>query len=270
MNTVAGIPKLGFGTYGRQEKEGQCALEYALEVGYRHIDTAQSYNTEVECGDALKASGLGTDEVFVTTKIDTGNYAAGKLIPSLEKSLKKLQLDVVDLTLIHWPSPHGKIALAIYLEQLAEAKSAGLTRNIGVSNFPIAMIDEALDILGDASILNNQVELHPYLQNRKLAEHCQKRGIAVTCYRPIAEGRVNDDVVIKSIAANHNATPAQVSLAFEFSQGYVAIPTSSKNERIKENFGGRALELSEVECEAMRNRDRGERYINPEWGPDWD
>ena len=270
MKAVSGIPVLGFGTYGRRDAEGQAAIEKALEVGYRHIDTAQTYKTEPECGAALAASGMPRDEVFVTTKIDTANYSPGLLLPSLEASLKNLQLDVVDLTLLHWPSPNGKIALPIYLEQLVAAFEAGLTRHIGVSNFTIALLEQAKAVLGDIPILTNQVELHPYLQNRKLAEYCQANGIAVTCYRPIAEGRINGDAVIEAIAATHNATAAQVALAFEFSQGYIAIPTSGKDHRISENFGGLSLTLSDIEIEAMRGRDRNERYVAPDWGPDWD
>lgn len=270
MKTNTEIPVLGFGTYGRWKAEGQKAIETALEIGYRHLDTAQTYNTEAECGRALVASGLKRGEVFVTTKITPENFGPGKLVPSLKRSLGALGLDAVDLTLIHWPSPHGEVPLAVYLEQLAEAQEAGLTRLIGVSNFTIALLNEARAILGSGRLATNQFELHPYLQNRRLAEYCKAQGIAVTAYRPIAGGRVNDDAAIRAIAGKHGATPSQVTLAFLRQLGYIAIPTSGKAARIAENFGSLKVTLDEADMDAMRDADRGERYIDPDWGPDWD
>ncbi len=270
MEEIASIPALGFGTYGRRAQEGQAAIETALETGYRHLDTAQTYNTEAECGRALKVSGLTRDEVFVTTKITPENFGPDRLIPSLETSLTNLALDTVDLTLIHWPSPHGEVALATYLEQLAEAQSAGLTRLIGVSNFTIALIDQAISILGPDRLTTNQVELHPYLQNRRLAAHCAAKNIAVTAYRPIYGGGVNDDATIRGLAEKHAATPAQITLAFLRQLGHIAIPTSGKPRRIRENFASLTIALDPADMEAMRALDRGQRHINPTWGPDWD
>lgn len=270
MVSTNGIPALGFGTYGRWKAEGQKAIETALEVGYRHIDTAQSYDTEGECGRALIASELPRDEVFVTTKIGTENLAAGKLIPSLRESLDNLQMDKVNITLIHWPSPNEEIDLPVYIEQIAEAHALGLTGMIGVSNFTISHLKQAQEILGDLAISNNQIELHPFLQNAKLANYCEANGIAVTCYRPIAEGRVKDDPVITGIAERHGATAAQVSLAYFMQMGRIVIPTSGKAERIAENFGALKLPLTDADMVAMASCDRNERYIAPDWGPNWD
>jgi 2,5-diketo-D-gluconate reductase B len=270
MKSVQGIPALGFGTYGRWGVDGEAAILTALETGYRHIDTAQSYNTEGECGRALKASGLARDEVFVTTKIDMANFAKGKLVPSLERSLAALGLDRVDLTLIHWPSPRGEVPLAVYLEQIAQAQDLGLTRHIGVSNFTIALLTEAKAILGARKILTNQVELNPFIANAKLASACAAMGIAVTCYQPIAKGRVNDDAVLQGLAARHAATPAQVALAWEIAKGYIAIPTTGRAERIRENFGALALSLAPADIAAIDRLDRNERRIAPDWGPAWD
>lgn len=270
MSRINGIPALGFGTFGRRDAAGIAAMTRALEVGYRHLDTAQVYENERETGEAIARATVDRDEVFVTTKIGTGNFGPGKLVPSLRDSLDKLRLEQVDLTLIHWPSPHGEVELGVYLEQLAEARRLGLTDRIGVSNFPIALIDEAIALLGPGEIATNQVELHPYLQNRKLARHCRENGIAVTCYQPIAKGRVNDDQVITEIAAKHGATPVQVTLAWELAQGYIAIPTSSNDTRIAENFAALELTLDETDMERITGLDRGQRFIDPDSAPDWD
>lgn len=264
------IPALGFGTYGRWGAEGEAALAVALETGYRHLDTAQTYNTEAECGRALAGSGLDREAVFVTTKITAKNYGRGKLIPSLRASLEALGLDRVNLTLIHWPAPHGETPVAVYMEQLAEAQDQGLTDAIGVSNFPVAVLNEAIAAIPGHPLLTNQVELHPFLQNKVLEAHCREIGVRPTAYRPIAEGRVGVDPVLQRIARSHDATPAQVALAWHLAEGRIAIPTSGKPERIRENFAAQDIRLTEADLAAIRGLDRGERYINPEWGPDWD
>ncbi|GHA32304.1 2,5-diketo-D-gluconate reductase B [Devosia pacifica] len=264
------MPGLGFGTFGRTGDEGIAAITTALETGYRHLDTAQVYNTERENGEAIRRSGIARNEIFVTTKIDHSNFADGTLIPSLEKSLEALQLDQVDLTLIHWPSPNGEIAPEVYLPQLAEAQQRGLTKHIGLSNFTIALIDKAEEILGPGTLLTNQVELNPFMQNRKLADYCMKKDIRITCYLPIAKGRLGDEPKLREIAERHNATVEQVAVAWELARGYAAIPTSSKAERIRSNFKALDLTLSPDDIELIDTIDRGDRRINPDWGPDWD
>lgn len=261
---------MGFGTYGRTGDAGIAAMLVALETGYRHLDTAQDYGTEKEVGAAMRRSGLGRADIFVTTKIATGNLGAGALVPSLRRSLDALQLDQVDLTLIHWPSPNDAVPLPVYIAQLAEAQSLGLTRLIGVSNFTIALLEAAQAVLGDVGIANNQVELNPLLQNRKLANYCMEKGISVTCYLPIARGILGGVPVMAEIAARHGATPEQVALAFEFAKGYIAIPTSGRADRIRSNYLATQLRLSDAEIAAIETLDRGQRVIDPAWGPDWD
>ena len=270
MLQVGDIPALGFGTFRRTGRTGQAAMEYALEVGYRHLDTAQNYHTESECGRALVASGLGREDVFLTTKVSTENLGFGSLVPSLRKSVETIGVDQVDLTLIHWPSPENNIPLPVYLEQIATARELGLTRKIGVSNFTIALLREARGILGDRLIATNQVELHVYLQNRGLAEFCREEGIAVTCYHPLAGGRVQDDRTLIEFAGRRNATPSQVALAFLLSEGYIAIPTSGNRARIKENFGALGIELEEGELQEIVRMDIKKRFVDPKWAPDWD
>ena len=264
------IPQLGFGTYGRTGPAGVDAILCALETGYRHIDTAQTYNTEKEAGEALRRSGIPRSEVFATTKISTENFGGDRVIPSLERSLDALRIGPVDLTLIHWPSPNGRQPLEEYLVPLLLAQDRGMTRLIGVSNFTIALIDQAISIAGLGRIANNQVELNPWLQNRNLANHCQEREITVTCYLPIAKGALGRDPVIASIARRLSATPEQVALAWEFARGYVAIPTSGKPDHIRANFEALKLQLSSADDELIGALDIGRRSIDPAWGPDWD
>lgn len=264
------IPQMGFGTYGRTGEVGIAAMLVALETGYRHLDTAQDYGTETEVGQAVQRSGLQRSEVFLTTKIATGNLGKGALLPSLRESRDRLKVDQVDLTLIHWPSPNSAVPMPVYIEQLAEAHALGLSRLVGVSNFNIAMLKEAQVILGDLPIANNQVELNPLLQNKTLANYCTESGITVTCYLPIARGILGDVPIIAEIAARHDATPEQIALAFEFAKGYIAIPTSSKADRIRSNFLATRLTLSDDEIRGIEAIDRGQRVIDPDWGPDWD
>lgn len=270
MKNQYGMPLIGFGTFGRTGEAGTAAILSALEAGYRHLDTAQTYDTEHETGEALRRSGLTRSEVFLTTKISTDNFGEGQVIPSLERSLETMQVGQVDLTLIHWPSPRGAVPLPVYLTQLAEAQARGLTRLIGVSNFTIALIEEAEQILGKGAIVNNQVELNPYLTNAKLAGFCTGRGISVTCYQPISKGRLRGDAVLQRIAGAHGASVEQVALAWEMAKGYCAIPTSGKAEHIRANFEATRLRLSEAEVAEIDGLDRGARHIDPDWGPQWD
>jgi 2,5-diketo-D-gluconate reductase B len=261
---------MGFGTYGRTGPRGVEAILLALETGYRHLDTAQSYDTEREVGEAVRRSALPRRDVFITTKIDTSNFEPGKLVPSLRRSLDTLRLEQIDLTLIHWPSPNEKLPLPVYMEQLGEAHALGLTRLVGVSNFTIAHLKAAGPILGEVPIANNQVERHPYLQNRRLVEHCLASGISLTCYLPIARGALAGDPVLTPIAERHGATVEQLALAFSMAEGLIVIPTSGRPDRIRSNFAAIDLQLSPDEIVEIRTVDRGARQVDPVWGPKWD
>ena len=264
------MPPLGFGTYGRKGAEGIAAMGTALETGYRHLDTAQDYDTEAEVGEAIRASGLPRDEVFVTTKVRPANFGPGDLVPSLERSCETLGLERVDLALIHWPSPNGERPLSDYIPQLAEARARGLARHIGVSNFTIALVDEALALLDGVPLLTNQVELNPRFQNRRLAEHCAARGLSITCYQPLGNGRLVEDPVLARIAANHGGTAAQVALAYELAKGHATIPTSGNAGRIAENYGALKIALTPAQIAEIDALEQGPRSIDPSWGPDWD
>lgn len=267
---AAGIPQLGLGTYGRTGAAGRAALDAAIEIGYRHLDSAQSYLNEAEVGAAVRQSGLPRSQFFVTTKIDMSNLGAGALIPSLDDSLKRSGLDHFDLTLIHWPLPVGKVPPAVYLPQLADAQARGMTRLIGVSNFTISLLKASIDILGPGTLATNQIELHPYLQNKAVADFCAENGIAVTCYLPLAKGRLRGDSVLEDIARMHGASVAQVALAFEMGRGYVVIPASSNRAHLESNFAATRLVLGAQDLPRIEALDRGQRYIDPPWGPEWD
>ena len=265
-----GMPLLGLGTFGRTGPEGVEAILAALEIGYRHLDTAQTYHTEGECGLALRRSGLRRDEVFVTTKISTDNFGPGALLPSLRQSLDQLQLDQVDLTLIHWPSPRGKVAMPVYIEQIAEAQALGLSKTIGVSNFPIALLEEAQAILGDIKLVNNQFECHPYLQNHKLVNYCRNNDISVTCYLPIARGALAGDPALEPLARQKDCSVEQLALAYAMARGLAVIPASGRRDRLASNFAAAAITLDAADMAILASVDRGQRYIDFDWAPAWD
>ena len=271
MNDQHLIPRMGFGTFDRTGEAGTAIILHALETGYRHIDTAQSYGTEGECGEALRRSGLKRSDVFFTTKVTGENCQPGRMVASLEKSRDNLGVDRIDLTLIHWPvGPSGAFDKSSMFDQLLDAQSRGLTRLIGVSNFTIADLEETKPLLGNAKLATNQFERHLYLQNRKLVEYCQANGITVTCYLPLARGASAGDPVVEAIAQKHGATPHQIAMAFSLAQGHVVIPTSGKPERVEENFAAKDIRLSADEVAAIEKLDRNGRQINPVWSPKWD
>jgi 2,5-diketo-D-gluconate reductase B len=265
------IPPMGFGTFGRTGGEGIEAILIALETGYRHLDTAQSYGTEEECGEALRRSGIARADVYITTKVTRENCRRGKLIPSLEQSRDNLGIDRIDLSLIHWPvGPAGRLDMPAYLNELVEAQETGITRFIGVSNFTIADLAEAEKLIGPGRLATNQFERHPYLQNRKLVADCARRNIAVTCYLPLARGACAGDPVVEPIARRHGATVHQIALSYSLNQGHIVIPTSGKPDRIRENFAAKDLRLSAVELIAIDRLDRNGRQVDPVWSPKWD
>lgn len=264
------MPSLGFGTYGRRGDDGVRAIRAALEAGFRHLDTAQDYQTEAEVGRAIRESSLPRENVYVTTKVAATNLGLGQVIPSLQASLRALNLGQIDLALIHWPAPNGAIDPAIYLEQLKKAQESGLCRHIGVSNFTIALLDRALRLLGKGALTCNQVELNPLFKNRKLADHCDAQGIRVTCYLPMARGRLSGNPVIAGIAAAHGVTGEQIGIAWELARGYAAIPTSSRPERIIAAQAAGNITLAPAEIAAITALPDQPRIIAPAWGPKWD
>lgn len=206
------IPAFGLGTFRLKDQVVIDSVSNALALGYRFIDTAQIYGNEAEVGQAIAASGVPRSELFLTTKVWTEHLANERVIPSLKDSLAKLRTDHVDITLIHWPSPGQVVPLADTLGVLMEAKAQGLTKQIGVSNFNIALLQESIEAVGAANIATQQIELSLYLQNRKIVDFARSQGLHTTFYMTLAYGKVLQDPVIQQIAAQH-ATAAQVALA---------------------------------------------------------
>lgn len=266
------VPPFGLGTFRLKDQVVRDSVRDALDLGYRAIDTAQGYGNEAEIGETIAQSGVGREDLFITTKIKPDNYSADKLVSSLRESLEKLQMDAVDLTLIHWPAPRGPVSAEEYLGALADAQAQGLTRQIGVSNFTIALLKQARELLGDRAIATNQVEIHPYLQNRKLAEFARQEGIHLTSYMTLAVGKVMEDDVLKDIAGAHDATPAQVALAWAMGQGFSVIPSSTRREHLESNMKALDLKLTDEDMKRIAALDgQGERLANPaSVAPDWD
>ncbi|MDT6962049.1 2,5-didehydrogluconate reductase DkgB [Cupriavidus sp. SZY C1] len=265
------IPSFGVGTFRLTGQAAVDSVRQALELGYRAVDTAQIYGNEADVGQALAESGVARGDLFVTTKIWTANYAADKLVPSLRESLDKLRTDYVDLTLIHWPAPGNGVPLPEFMAALADAKAQGLTRQIGVSNFNIDLTRQAIDVVGTGQIATNQIELSPYLQNRKLAAFLQEQGIAVTSYMTLAYGKVLKDPVLARIADKHRATVAQVALAWALQLGYAVIPSSTRRENLASNLLARDLKLDDADLAAIAALERNGREVSPDGlAPQWD
>lgn len=265
------IPSFGVGTFRLTGQAVVDSVRTALDVGYRAVDTAQIYGNEREVGQAVAESGIERDALFLTTKIWIENAGKDKLVASLRDSLAKLRTDYVDLTLIHWPAPGSGIALAETMDALAEAKHLGLTRRIGVSNFNIALTRQAIEVVGKGEIATNQVELSPYLQNGKLAAFLKEQDIAVTSYMTLAYGKVLNDPVLARIAGKHQATVAQVALAWALQLGYAVIPSSTRRENLASNLLARELKLDADDMAAIAALDRNGREVDPAGlAPEWD
>ena len=268
---MSNIPSFGVGTFRLNGQVVIDSVRNALDLGYRAVDTAQIYGNETEVGQAIAESGVARSDLFVTTKIWTDNYSRAKLIPSLQDSLKKLRADYVDLTLIHWPAPGNGVELPEFMEALAEAKAQGLTRQIGISNFNIELTRQVIAAVGKGEIATNQIELSPYLQSPKLVSFLQSQNIDVTSYMTLAYGKVLGEPVIAQIAQNHQATPAQVALAWALQRGFAVIPSSTKRENLASNLLAQKLQLTDSEMALMAALERNGREVNPEGlAPLWD
>ena len=265
------IPSFGLGTFRLTGQAVIDSVKSALELGYRAIDTAQIYKNEAEVGQAIAESGVPRDQLFITTKIWVDHYAADKLIPSLRESLAKLRTDHVDLLLIHWPAPGNGVELPEYMQALAEAKHQGLTRQIGISNFNIELTRQAIAVVGQGKIATNQIELSPYLQNRKLTAFLQEQGITTTSYMTLAYGKVLKDPLLAQIATKHKATVAQVALAWALQLGYAVIPSSTKRENLASNLLAQSLRLDADDMARIATLERNGREVSPDGlAPNWD
>lgn len=265
------MPALGFGTWRLSGGNGRRAIQCALQVGYRHLDTAEMYGNERDVGQALADSGLAREDVFLTTKVWHDHLDAGGVRRALEGSLQRLATHYVDLFLIHWPSSTG-VPLAETLQAMAGLRQEGQARHVGVSNFNVRRLNEAVDV-SPAPIFCNQVEYHPYLSQAPVLAVCREHGVLLIAYCPIARGRVMGDPVLRGIAAAHGKTPAQVAIRWHLQQGSVgAIPRSGSPDHIAQNFDVFDFELSPDEMESIFALQCGDRLLGGISGtePDWD
>lgn len=263
------IPSFGLGTSRLESQVLQDSVGTALELGYRAFDTAQLYDNEADIGKAIAASQVPRGEIFLTTKVVPENFR--RFVPSVKESLARLGVDQVDLLLIHWPAPASGVPITDTLQALKDAQAQGLARQIGVSNFNIALMQQALDVLGAGAVVTNQVELHPYFQNRKVAEFARHHGIRLTSYMTLARGKILQDPVLQQVAQRHGATVAQVALAWAMQLGHAVIPSSHKRVNLESNLKALQLRLSDADMVEIASLDRGERMLNPaSWAPVWD
>ena len=263
------IPALGYGTWQLKGNDCETGVAAALEIGYRHIDTAQIYENEMEVGRALKSSGIKREDLFLTTKVWNDNLGGNLFQKSVEESLNKLQTNYVDLLLIHWP-----LTTVPFVEQMKSLRAvheAGMARMIGVSNFTVAQMQEVLEELG-TPIVNNQVEYHPFLSQKPVLEYVRQHDMFLTAYSPLARGKVRDEVALREIGEKHGKSVGQVTLRWLVQQERVAaIPKAASLEHIRENFDIFNFELDADDMQRINMLTmRASRLINPDWAPHWD
>ena len=262
LNDGRAIPQLGFGVFLVPPDEAAGAVSHALQIGYRSIDTAAMYRNEQGVGDAIAASGLSRDEVFVTTKLWPSDYEHDRALRGSERSLGQLGTDHIDLYLLHWPAP----ALARYVEAwqaLTELRAGGRALSIGVSNFLPEHLQRVIGATGVVPAVN-QVELHPRFQQRELRSFHAEHGILTEEWSPLGRGQILDDPVVTGIASSLQRTPAQVVLRWHLQLGNVVIPKSVTPARIEENFDVFEFELSDADMDAINGLDDPAGRIGPD------
>ncbi|MCL4366827.1 aldo/keto reductase [Patescibacteria group bacterium] len=259
LNAQAEIPILGLGTWQLSGSECQSAVEEALKIGYRHIDSADGYGNHQELAAAIKNSGLKRDELFITSKIPAIHLEHQEVLDSAHRYLEELQTNYLNLLLIHWPN--SSIPIKDTLSAFAQLKDEGVIRAIGVSNFTIPRLEEALAT--NVEITNNQVEFHPSLNQADLKEFCDQHQIVVTAYSPVGRGEDLDLPVILELAKKYEKTPSQIVLNWLISQDIVAIPKSANPKHIQENFASTEFALSAEDVAAISHLDGHNRLVNP-------
>jgi diketogulonate reductase-like aldo/keto reductase len=264
----ARIPVLGLGTSQLSGSACTDIVSQALQLGYRHIDTAAMYGNEAEVGEGLRRSGIQRSQIFLTTKVWRDSLSEAAAMASAQASLKRLGVPYVDLLLIHWPN--SDVPLRSTLRAFSKLKAAGLTRHIGVSNFPVPLLHEAMRI-SDVPLVTNQVECHPWLDQRNLVATCRANGMALTAYFPLGRGALLTDPVVVDIAGARGVSPAGVLLAWNRQSGFVAIPKTAHVERLADNFASLTLSLHPDEMARLNSLRRPDgRQLNPAFAPHWD
>lgn len=266
--TNEGMPVLGLGTWQNDDR-GQVAesVRTALEMGYRHIDTAQIYRNEAGVGDGIAAADVDRDDVFLATKVWIDKLGHDDVIESTAESLERLGTDYVDLLYVHWPADAYEPGET--LPAFAELQEDGLVDRIGVSNFEPAHINEAKEYLGD-DLFANQVEIHPLLQQAELREHCAREGIELVAYSPLARGKVFNVPELTEIAEANGVSEAQVSLAWLREKDVTAIPKATSEAHIRDNWDSLDVNLTDDDIATIDAIDRTDRRVDPDFSPDWD
>ena len=261
--TVRGVevPAVGLGTWRLRGDDCRRAVETALELGYRHVDTAQAYGNERRVGAAIRSSAVDRDDVFLTTKLDGGSRENGAVQRSVRESLDRLDTDYLDMLLIHWPNDKppfspvrlpGGPPLAETLTAMNELVDEGLVRHVGVSNFDVRRLDEARR-LSEAPIVTNQVQFHPYWDQRDLLSYCRRNDVLLTAYSPLCHGGVLDDDVLRELGRRYGKTAAQVAIRWAIQhEGVVAIPKATSRDHLAANVDVFDFELTEAEMERIR------------------
>lgn len=266
LNNGVEIPCFGFGTWQLQDETCYQATLFALEAGYRLIDTAQAYENEVEVGQAVVDSQIERGALFITTKISNDNQGYEKAIDSTVASLMKLKMAYVDLLLIHWPMAEDFECTLETWRALIELRKTGLTRAIGVSNFTISLIDKLIEDSGVVPAVN-QVEFHPFLYQEKLLTHARKYGIQLEAYCPITRAERSSEPVLQAVAKEHAKSPAQIMLAWSIAHGLIPLPRSKNPLHIRENADAFNFILSDEEMAMLDGLDENYRIVMPEFAP---
>ena len=253
------IPILGFGTWQLKGEECRRAVATALEVGYRHIDTAEVYENHSEVGKAIRQSRIKREELFVTSKVWRDDLRREDLAAACQRALEELKLDYLDLYLVHWPN--RRIPIGETLEAMEKLKDKGLIKAIGVSNFTIAHLEEAAET--GIGVANNQVEFHPTWNQKFLKEYCDKRGIVVTAYSPLGQGRDTKLTIVRQLANKYQKGACQVILNWLRAKDIVAIPRSANPEHIKDNFESLDWDLEPEDVEKLNKVGEQRRMLRP-------
>jgi 2,5-diketo-D-gluconate reductase B len=262
------LPRLGLGTFRMQGDVCRAAVESALQLGYRHIDTAEMYANEEAVGAAIAASGVARKDLHVTTKVWNENLAPDAIRRAFDSSLKKLRLDQVDLYLVHWPAPN--MNLPAMFETLMRLKEQGRTRAIGVANFNVALLKTVVEQI-KAPIACNQIEYHVMLDQTKVAGYLAAKSIPLVAYCPLAQGRAASDQTLEAIGRKHGASAAQVALKWLLDQdGVAAIPKASRHESQQANLDALKVKLDDADRKAIAGLPKGKRCVNPGFAPAWD
>jgi 2,5-diketo-D-gluconate reductase B len=262
------LPQLGLGTFRMEGDDCREAVESALALGYRHLDTAAMYANEEAVGAAIAASGLKRDALHVTTKVWHDQLAPAAIRASLQASLDKLQLDYVDLFMVHWPAAH--MDMPALFATLAELQTAGRVRAIGVCNFNLAMLRTAIDEIG-APIACNQIEYHVLLDQTPIRDYLAAKSIPLIAYCPLAQGTLADHPGLLAIGRKHGASAAQVALKWLLDQdGVAAIPKARRAASQRANLDALALRLDDEDRRAIAALPKNRRFVNPPFAPAWD